>query len=178
MRSGISIRAATSEDSHLLFRLGADTFAETFSADNTPRDMAAYLAEAFSPEIQARELSAAASYFLIAEADAQPVGYARLLESPAPAEIGGVRPVEIVRLYSRASWIGAGVGSSLMQACLDKATALGCDTLWLGVWEKNRRAIAFYEKWGFARAGSHPFHLGDDVQTDWLMSRPVAAGAV
>jgi GNAT superfamily N-acetyltransferase len=77
----------------------------------------------------------------------------------------------LLRLYTRKEWIGCGVGAALMQACIDEAKQRGCDTLWLGVWEHNARARAFYGRWGFQQAGSHIFQLGDDPQTDFLLQR-------
>ena len=173
----ISIRLASPADNQLLFKLGVETFSDAFGPDNTPHDMELYLESAFSPEIQAAELAEPSSLFLIAELDHQPVGYGRLLEGIPPSQVTGTRPIEIVRIYARTQWIGRGVGSSLMEACLAESKGRGRDTIWLGVWEKNRRAIAFYEKWGFQQVGSHPFLLGDDLQTDWLMQRPVASSA-
>lgn len=169
----ISIRTATAADVDLLYRLGLETFSETFSRDNAPSDMAIYLAKAFSPEIQSAEVADPGSRFLIAEEGSETVGYARLQAGPSPPEVGGATPIEIARLYSRSAWIGRGVGGVLMRACLDTAERLGCDTIWLGVWERNRRAIAFYEKWGFRQVGTHEFLLGNDPQTDWLMTRAV-----
>jgi ribosomal protein S18 acetylase RimI-like enzyme len=61
-----------------------------------------------------------------------------------------------------------------MKACLDEAERAGCDLVWLGVWERNPRAIAFYHKWGFEQVGTQTFQLGDDMQSDWIMSRLVS----
>jgi ribosomal protein S18 acetylase RimI-like enzyme len=94
-----------------------------------------------------------------------------LREGPAPAAVGEAPAIEIARLYASRRWIGAGVGAALMQRCLDDAAARGCGTVWLGVWERNARAIAFYERWGFTRVGSQSFQLGSDLQTDHVMAR-------
>ena len=174
MAPPIEIRHASAIDADLISRLGRETFSDTFSRDNTPEDMAIYVAQAFSPEIQAAELADVKSCTLIAEADGTPVGYARLVEGAPSVTIAAVKPIEIVRLYARSAWIGHGVGAQLMRACLDTARSLGRDAIWLGVWERNRRAIAFYEKWGFRQIGSHPFHVGHDLQTDWLMLRTLS----
>jgi GNAT superfamily N-acetyltransferase len=173
----INTRLDRPEDNHLLFEIGRETFSEACGADNTAHDMQLYLEGSFGPEIQAAELASPSSLFLIAEIDDQPVGYARLLKGTPPPEIVGSRPIEIVRFYTRTPWIGRRVGGGLMEACLREARTRGCNTLWLGVWEKNGRAIAFYEKWGFQRVGAHDFLLGDDLQTDWLMQRLVGAPA-
>ncbi|MHB1342055.1 MAG: GNAT family N-acetyltransferase [Coriobacteriia bacterium] len=169
----IEIRAATIDDASLVCELGARTFRDAFATDNTEEDMSAYLASAFSIEIQQRELRDPASTVLVAFIDDAPVGYARLRTGQAPACVNGERPVEIVRLYSAAEWVGAGVGPVLMRECLNEAASLGCDIVWLDVWELNPRAIAFYIKWGFATAGRQQFVLGDDVQDDLIMARPV-----
>jgi len=167
----LKIRYATAADHILLAEVGAETFYDSFAADNTPEDMAAYLAGSFCPEKQASELADPASKFLIAELGDQTVGYARLKFGPAPAAVIAQKPMEIVRFYARKAWIGKGIGAQLMQACLDEANRSGCDVVWLDVWEKNPRAIAFYRKWGFVQVGTQIFPLGDDLQHDWLMAR-------
>ena len=173
----IRIRTASPEDSQLLARLGARTFSDTFGPDNTAEDMAAYLVQAFGPEKQAAELADPATTVLIAEVGPEAVGYARLREGPAPACIPAGRPIEIVRFYAVASWIGRGVGAALMASCLEHARQHGCGTVWLDVWERNSRAIAFYRRWGFTEVGTQAFVLGTDVQRDLLMARPVQTDA-
>jgi GNAT superfamily N-acetyltransferase len=174
-KAQVNIRYATATDSTLLAELGARTFYDAFAADNTPENMTAYLAASFSPEKQATELADPLSVFLIAEAEGGAVGYARLREGQPPVAIAGLRPIEIVRLYARKEWIGHGVGATLMIGCLDEAEKRGCDTIWLDVWEDNPRARAFYRKWGFVEVGRQIFQLGDDLQNDLLMQRPVKA---
>ncbi len=43
--------------------------------------------------------------------------------------------------------------------------------MFLGVWERNERAKAFYKKWGFADTGvRHNFPIGNTPQTDhWMI---------
>lgn len=171
----IKIRHASAADADLLAELGRQTFYDTFAGDNTPENMAAYLAASFSPEKQAAEIAEPGSLFIIAEVQGTAAGYARLREGPTPAAVTGVHPIEIVRIYSSQEWLGQGVGPALMQASLDQARQRGCDTIWLDVWEHNPRGIAFYRKWGFVEAGTQAFQLGDDLQTDLLMQRSVAA---
>jgi GNAT superfamily N-acetyltransferase len=157
----------------LLAELGARTFSETFAADNTPEDMAAYLAASFNPAQQTAELTDPASTFLIAEVGGLAAGYARL-QAGGPAEgIEGAKPVELVRLYVLREWLGRGVGGALMDACVAEARRAGHGTIWLGVWERNGRAQAFYRKWNFRAVGEHVFQLGSDPQTDILMERAV-----
>lgn len=173
----IRIRTAGSTDNTLLAELGARTFFNTFADANSAEDMAAYLAASFSPQIQAAELADPANTFLIADVDGAAAGFAHLRFGPAPLARGGTRPLEIARIYADTAWIGRGVGSALMAAALEFAANHGCDICWLGVWEQNPRAIAFYKKWDFAIAGTQIFKLGQDQQVDYVMVRDVTRKA-
>ena len=173
------IRLGNAEDAELLAELGARTFSETFAADNTPEDMAAYLADAFSLAQQAAELADPRATFLIAETgeiNKVAAGYAMIRSGFAPPCVTGDKPIELVRLYVSQESLGSGVGAALMQACIDEAKQRGYETLWLGVWEHNPRAQAFYRKWNFHEVGTHVFQLGDDPQTDILMQRSLFEG--
>ena len=173
-RPEIIIRHGNADDAGLLSELGARTFSETFAPDNTPEDMAAYLAGAFSPAQQAAELADPTTLFQIAETNGVALGYAMLRPGNVPEGVTGARPIELVRLYVSRESLGSGVGAALMQACIDEARQRGYETLWLGVWEHNSRAQAFYRKWKFREVGTHVFQLGNDPQTDILMQRSLA----
>ena len=64
-----------------------------------------------------------------------------------------------------------------MDAAIEAARSRGARSLWLGVWERNPRAVAFYRKYGFTRVGEHTFMLGADAQVDWVFVRPLGVGA-
>ena len=135
------VRPATIADAPRLSQLGANTFRETFEGENTPDDMASYVAEAFTPDRQAAEISDAFGVVLIAERPDAPeaeklVGYAHLVSGLAPPAVQGLAPMELKRLYVTRSWHGKGVAQALMGAALDAARARGAKTLWLGVWER------------------------------------------
>ena len=169
----LTIRRANPGDAGLLAELGARTFSETFAADNPPEDMTAYLAASFNLARQTDELADPASTFLIAEVGGLAAGYAKLHASEPAEGVEGAMPVELVRLYVSREWLGRGVGKALMRACLEEARQAGRGTIWLGVWERNGRAQAFYRKWDFRAVGEHVFQLGSDPQRDILMERAV-----
>jgi len=77
----------------------------------------------------------------------------------------------VVRFCVDRPWHGRGLAQTLMAATADTARAAGGSTLWLGVWERNGRAIAFYRKCGFEDVGTHSFVLGDDHQRDRVLVR-------
>ena len=175
----VRIRPATPVDAPALSRLAASTFRETFESENTPDDMARYLAEHFTPERQAAEITDPGGRVLLAEhvggsGEAELVGYVHLIAGPVHDAVRSPDPLEIRRIYVARAWHGQGVAQALMNAAIDAARARGARTLWLGVWERNPRAVAFYEKYGFTRVGEHTFMLGDDAQTDWLFCRTIS----
>jgi len=170
---GLTIRRGKLADAALLSELGARTFSETFAADNTSEDMATYIATSFNVARQTAELDDPASIFLIAEVDGHAAGYAKLHNGEPETCVEGPNPVELVRLYVLRDWLGRGIGEQLMRACLDEARQAGHETIWLGVWERNGRAQAFYRKWNFRTIGEHMFQLGSDLQRDILMERPL-----
>jgi ribosomal protein S18 acetylase RimI-like enzyme len=171
--SSIALRRASPADAARLAAFAATAFSDTFASQNRPEDMASYLGKAFSEELQRAELTDPACTVFLAERDGEIVGYAMVREGAAPSCVPDASAIEIARLYAGQRWIGAGIGALLMQRCLVEATSRGKRTIWLGVWERNVRAIAFYQRWHFAIVGSQSFQLGTDRQNDRVMARRV-----
>ena len=172
--STMSIRFATIADVALLVRLGVETFHDTFSEMNTPSDMELYLQNNFNQAQVASELNDPDNIFLIAESSGTAAGYAKLRKGSTPLELAGKNVIELERLYVDKWFIGKNVGKLLMERCLLLAKEQGFTTVWLGVWEHNHRAIAFYAKRGFEKFGAHPFMLGTDLQTDNMMKKDIS----
>ncbi|HEY4286033.1 MAG TPA: GNAT family N-acetyltransferase [Puia sp.] len=170
-KPAIQIRVAGVEDAALVAGLSRRTFYETFAPHNTEENMRIFLEEQFPPERQMAEVGAQGRIFLLAYIGDEAAGYASMRETDPPSGLEDKKSIEIVQLYSEQKMIGKGVGAALMQACLDQARQRGKDWVWLGVWEHNQRAIAFYHKWGFQRFGEHVFLVGLDAQTDWWMKK-------
>lgn len=168
------LRAARPSDAAALAEFGARTFHDTFAADNRPEDMAAYMAQAYTPEALARELADPWIVTVVAEADGRLAAYAQVGRGHAPSCVAGAEPAELRRFYVDAGWHGTGLAAALMAEAVRAAAHLGGRTFWLGVWEHNPRAIRFYQKHGFADVGSHVFQLGSDRQTDRIMARPLS----
>jgi ribosomal protein S18 acetylase RimI-like enzyme len=169
----ITIRFADASDAALIAQISQQTFYETFAVFNSKENMDKFMTEQFSIEKLMAEVGAPNNIFLLAMENDEVLGYARLRENNKPPELGNANTIEIARIYAVTSSIGKGVGKVLMQKSLDVAAGLKKDTIWLGVWEQNQRAIDFYIKWGFEKFSTHVFMLGDDAQTDWLMKKSV-----
>ena len=167
----VRIHMADKRDAGLIADLSRQTFYESFIDQNSPENMEKFLTEQFTREKLIEEVGAKGNIFFLAYQGDEVVGYVRLRENNRPPELIEYESIEIARIYVAKPAIGKGVGRILMQKCIDIATQLKKDVLWLGVWEHNHRAIEFYKKWGFVKFGTHVFLLGDDPQTDWLMYR-------
>lgn len=169
----IVLRECAAPDARALALIGRDTFAETFANGATDADMEKYLREHFSEAVMLEELETPDSAFFAAESGGEMIGYLKLNSGDAQTERRYPDGVEVQRLYVRAKYKGVHVGSALMRAALERAKNAGASGAWLGVWERNFPAIAFYERMGFVRAGEHVFMLGDDAQTDYIMYKPL-----
>jgi ribosomal protein S18 acetylase RimI-like enzyme len=165
------IRIATEKDAKLVADLSRRTFYETFGAVNTKENMDKFLNEQFTREKLVAEVSEPGNIFLLAFDGQSPVGYVRLREGEQHAAFGNHDSLEIARIYVVNTCIGTGVGKELMRKCIFMAKEMKKDIIWLGVWEKNSRAISFYIHWGFEKFGEQDFILGNDVQKDWLMMK-------
>ena len=167
----VSLRYATQEDAKLIAKLSQQTFYDTFAAVNTAADMTKFLGEQFTLGRLMLEVGAPENTFLLVYGDAEVAGYLKLREGKKLKELEGVKTMEIARLYVVKEFIGQGIGKLLMQTAIDIALEKQSEVIWLGVWEKNHRAINFYHSWGFKKFGECDFLLGDDVQRDWLMKK-------
>ncbi len=164
------IRQATDEDAAALAELAERTFRDTFAPMNTAEDMDRYCRTHFGKEIQAAEIRDAGRTTLVCEVDGRLIGFGQLRWGAAPSCVAASRPAEIQRLYVDSAWHGHGIAQGLMASLLRFAAEGGADAAWLGVWEKNPRAIAFYAKAGFSVAGEHVFVLGSDPQRDLVLA--------
>jgi diamine N-acetyltransferase len=169
----VRIRRAVAADAAAVAALAERTFRRAFEADNTPEDMDEHCRKSYSTGIQAAELSSPDIETLVCEGqDGTFIAYAQL-RAGAPPEITAPSPIELWRFYVDSAYHGRGVAQALMASVIDLAESKGAQTIWLGVWERNPRAQAFYRKAGFADVGTHDFIVGQDVQTDRLMARMI-----
>lgn len=169
----LTIRKAVPEDAAALAEFAERSFRDTFERDNAPSDMAQYVASAYGERLQKAEIEDSTRIILLAETSNAIAGYAQLLSAREPAEVVATPAMELERFYVGREWHGFGVAQLLMKHAIAAAFESGAAALWLGVWERNARAIAFYRKFGFVDIGSKPFMLGSDLQTDRVMCRPV-----
>lgn len=170
----VTIRPAASADAAALAAFGERTFREAFGPDNRPEDVDVYVSATYSAERQGAEIADPDRVTLLGEHDDVLVSYAQLrADGAAPSCVEGPAPIELLRFYVDRPWHGTGVAHAMMDAVAAAAGARGARTIWLGVWERNPRAITFYSKHRFRDVGCQPFKLGGDDQTDRIMARPL-----
>ena len=167
------IRHATAADTAALSELATTAFRDTYSLIDDPQDIEDHIAEYFPVDILAAQIRDPASTFLLLESPDGLIGYAQLKRSPAPPCVAGPAPLELARLYLRRQKIGKGLGARLMRAVHAEARDMGYRTLWLGVYDRNLRAIAFYKKCGFVEVGHKRFKFGRQWVSDPIMAMPV-----
>ena len=169
----MEIRAALESDAGALARLAEETFRATFAASNPAESMQRHCESSYGESIQLAEIRDPNLETWLAYDGGRLVAYAQLRRGAVPPAVVAQRPREILRFYVHSDAHGKGAAQALMAHALGRAALLGADVVWLGVWEHNPRAIAFYRKWSFEVVGEHVFMMGDDPQRDLLMRHVV-----
>jgi ribosomal protein S18 acetylase RimI-like enzyme len=167
----IEIIKVTLNDIEALVQIGRQTFEETFSNTNSPDNMAKYLEEGFSVDKLTEEVRNIDSQFYFARLNEQEIGYLKINTGYSQTEALNNEALEIERIYVLAAYHGHKVGQVLYNKSMQVAEERKAPFVWLGVWEKNPRAIRFYEKNGFVAFDKHVFKLGEDEQTDIMMKK-------
>lgn len=171
MDQALIIRKADANDAALIAQLSRETFYDSFAKHNTAENMEKFMREQFAVHTLMDEVEQPQNIFLLAFLGKDIAGYVKLVEGEIRTGEENFDAIEIARIYTTTALNGKGIGSHLMQACIDLAIEIKKELIWLGVWEHNLAAIRFYKRWGFEIFGSHEFVLGDDHQNDWLMKR-------
>ena len=156
-------------DVELLRKLSVATFMETFASYNTEQNMNDYINTAFSLEKLESELNAPNSVFYFIYTDMELAGYLKLNRGGAQTEANQYSSLEIERIYVLGKFQGRRLGQALFEYAIQNADQENVKYVWLGVWEKNVRAIQFYQKNGFKAFDKHIFRLGEDEQVDIMM---------
>ena len=168
------LRRCTTEDLDALREFAIRVYYETFAHLNTKEDMDAYLEDAFNAERFGKEMLDPNSAFYLLYCGGQIAGYLKLNEAPSQTDINDPSSLEIERIYVAGGLQGEGLGGYLMEQAVSVAAERGKRYVWLGVWEKNEKAIGFYKKHGFYKTGTHTFVMGEDVQTDHIMRKDLS----
>ncbi len=152
-----------------LQEIGRQTFFESFGHQNKASDMEIYLNSKFSLEQLLNEFRNPVSQFFFLKDHEKTIGYLKVNTREVQIEKVLTNALEIERIYVRSNYQGKGLGKILFEKAIKIAKQEKVRTIWLGVWEKNTRAIKFYKQNGFVEFDRHHFLLGKDEQTDIMM---------
>jgi diamine N-acetyltransferase len=167
----INLKKCTLEDSRKLQEISYETFHETFKHQNSPENMNAYLERAFNLKQLEKELSNISSQFFFIYFNNEVAGYLKVNTDDDQSEEMGDESLEIERIYIKNEFQKHGLGKYLLNKAIEIAMESNIKKIWLGVWEKNENAIAFYKKMGFVQIGAHSFYMGDEEQIDFIMTK-------
>ncbi|OMP66278.1 GNAT family N-acetyltransferase [Domibacillus epiphyticus] len=167
----INIKKCTLENSRKLQEISYETFNETFKHQNSPENMNAYLERAFNLKQLEKELSNPSSKFFFIYFNNEVAGYLKVNTNNAQSEEMSGESLEIERIYIKNKFQKHGLGKYLFNKAMEMAMESNKKKIWLGVWEKNENAIAFYKKMGFVQTGAHSFYMGDEEQIDFIMTK-------
>lgn len=171
------IRRAVPADAETLAELGERTFSHAFEHLYDPRDYADYVREAYAPARIRADLADPAKAVWVVEADGRAIGYA--LAGPCGLPHDDVTPAcgELKRIYFLREAQGGGLGKALFSRVMDWLQADGPRDVWIGVWSENHGAQRFYERHGFAKAGEYDFHVGRQVDREFILRKPAESFA-
>ncbi|MBW8522794.1 GNAT family N-acetyltransferase [Chryseobacterium chendengshani] len=169
----IEIKKVNLNDLSKLQVIAKQTFFDTFSPDNTAENTEKYMNESFTTEKLTSEIENKNSEFYFAISENEVIGYLKVNSGDAQTELKKENALEIERIYVSKDFHGKKVGQILYDKALTIAKEKNADYVWLGVWEKNTRAIQFYSKNGFAEFDQHIFMFGDEKQTDIMMRKEI-----
>ncbi|MGI8950316.1 MAG: GNAT family N-acetyltransferase [Chitinophagaceae bacterium] len=169
----LKIRYANFADAETICDIAARTFYNTYAVYNSQEDMQQYMQESFSIQQIKSELEDAQSKFLLITENENILGYAKITWRRKPVNSSDEIALEIARFYAETIYIGKGIGKFLMEECISIAKAGAAKYIWLDVWQENKKAIRFYQKWGFIITENYSFILGKDVQQDYIMEKRI-----
>ena len=165
-----ALRLALPGDAPSLAILAERAFRDAFGARNSPANIDLHCSRVFGPDIQLREIGERGLVTTLADEGGRLVGFSQLRIGQASPAVKAKRPAELNRIYVAADAHGRGIGRALMKQARADAGRAGCDRLWLGVWEHNPKALAFYRQLGFEIVGTQAFMLGEERQRDLVMA--------
>ncbi|CIV74579.1 acetyltransferase%2C GNAT family [Streptococcus pneumoniae] len=165
------IRKVEMADVEVLAKIAKQTFRETFAYDNTEEQLQEYFEEAYSLKTLSTELGNPDSETSIEEFSSYLNFFLKVNWGSAQTERELEDAFEIQRLYVLQKFQGFGLGKQLFEFALELATKNSFSWAWLGVWEHNTKAQAFYNRYGFEKFSQHHFMVDQKVDTDWLLRK-------
>lgn len=170
-----NVREASVEDVGRLALVGSATFLETFAGVLDGSAIVAHCeAEHSSGAYSGYLRSGGKAWIAEAREGAAPVGFALVGSSSLPGTDPNGGDLELKRIYTLSGFHGTGLGAALLAEVVKYAVREKARRLLLGVYAGNRRAMAFYNKQGFAPIADRRFRVGDRDYDDVVFAKGIA----
>lgn len=165
----LQFRIANHNDAQALADLARQTFVETYAEQNDAEQIRTHCEKNFGIAQQSKEIADPNYVVILAFHDQQLVGFAQVVNNPAPASIEADNAVALYRYYVKKEWHGKGIAQPLLAEAEKAAKTFGANQLWLGMWEHNARALAYYQKVGFQHVGWMDYEFGGVIERDYVL---------
>ena len=170
----IEITIANIDHASAIGYVGRNAFRKAFAQlFNSQNELAEYLDYTYGVDKIAGSIRKENNVYFLATADGLPIGFAKLKKHSLNEQLDSVFQAELQKLYVLKEFQGCGVGQALMDAVTNLVEVLEPECLWLDTYVGNDKAIRFYERNGFRKAGTHHFTIGSQTFEYFLMALPV-----
>lgn len=151
--------------------LSIQSFREAYEPVEDPDEFQKYIDQAYNKKVLRSELDNPESDFYFIKKNGVLAGYLKLNVGATQTEQMDDRYLEIQRIYLLKAFYGQGLGRLLIEKAEAVAKAKGKQRIWLGVWEENTKAIAFYKHLGYQIFSAHTFMVGNLEEVDHMMEK-------
>ncbi|WP_269583529.1 GNAT family N-acetyltransferase [Roseibium sp. Sym1] len=172
--TAFEITSATLADARSLAALSIEVWLDTYAPEGVSDSFATHVLETYAPAAFADNLKERHKHLLVARNRVGLIGYA-LLDLRAQPVSNSSGTAEINTLYVRRHHQRLGLGQKLFERAMQLATDAGQPKLFLTVYEKNARAIAFYEAQGMRCEGTWTFRFEGGAVPNLIMTRETGA---
>jgi len=170
----IKVIVADSSQAEIISSIGRQSFRAAFgNLFNDKNELNEYLDYTYEQDKITRSLEKENNVFFLAFIENVPVGFAKAKKYSLNEQIESVAQMELQKIYVLPYYHGSGAGTALLEAVIDLANEISPDLIWLDTHVSNAKAIRFYERNGFNKAGKYLFTIGTQTFEYYLMSMPV-----
>lgn len=166
-----SIEPVCMADINELITVSRVTFLDTFGTVNSSANINQYLDAHYNEAVLTQELTVPEARTFFIRQDGAVAGYLKVNAGAAQTEAMGDDTLEVQRIYILPNFKRQGLGNQLMDQAITVAQQWQKPKLWLGVWEHNEPALAFYATRGFQAVGDHVFRIGESQQRDLILMK-------
>ena len=171
----IKVIIANAAHADSISSIGKQSFRDAFGHLFKNKDeLLEYLEYTYHPDKILKSLEKENNIFFLAFIENVPIGFAKVKKYSLNEQIESIAQMELQKIYVLSYYHGSGAGQALLQAVMELATEIQPDYIWLDTHVSNLKAIRFYERSGFRKAGKYLFTIGTQTFEYYLMCLPIS----